>query len=76
MSAPVIAAQWRRLIGGHPVLRPRHVGAAVGTLSLNLSLKMLTLLANILLARGLGASGYGMYASTMAMLFLLGCRSW
>jgi O-antigen/teichoic acid export membrane protein len=72
MSAPVIAAQWRRLIGGHPVLRPRHVGAAVGTLSLNLSLKMLTLLANILLARGLGASGYGMYASTMAMLFLLG----
>lgn len=57
---------------GAPGLRSQLVAAAGGTLVLHGSMKVLTLIASILLARTLGAKGYGVYASALALLLLLG----
>ncbi len=45
--------------------------AAVGSLVLSLSAKVLTLISSVLLARWLGAEGYGVYASALAVLLVL-----
>jgi len=59
------------LVAGKPDLPSRLVAAAGGTLVLFAFTKLLALLASILLARILGADGYGVYASALALLLLL-----
>jgi O-antigen/teichoic acid export membrane protein len=56
---------------GTPGFRSRLVATAGGTLVLFVSMKVLNLIASILLARTLGAKGYGVYASALALLLLL-----
>lgn len=58
------------LVGGSP-LRRQLAGATAGSFLLMLAAKGVMLLGNILLARWLGATGYGVYASSMATLLLL-----
>jgi O-antigen/teichoic acid export membrane protein len=55
-----------------PGLRSQLIAAAGGSLVLHVSMKILALIASILLARTLGAKGYGVYASALALLLLLG----
>ena len=63
--------RFANLVSGESALRSRLVAAAGGTLALHVSTKLLALLASILLARTLGADGYGVYASALALLLRL-----
>ncbi|MEB0205864.1 flippase [Pseudomonas sp. CCC3.1] len=71
MSMTTAAEKIRNFIVGGSALRRHLVRAAAGSLALSLSSKMLMLLTSVLLARWLGAEGYGYYVSSMAVLTLL-----
>ncbi|MEX1032387.1 MAG: flippase [Cellvibrionaceae bacterium] len=71
MAATIFARLRRLAVGGSP-LRRQLVGAAVGSLVLSLSAKALALLSSVLLARWLGAAGYGIYATALAVMTVLG----
>jgi O-antigen/teichoic acid export membrane protein len=61
-----------RAFGGAEVsIRRQLVSAAAGSLVLALSSKLLVLLTSVLLARWMGAEGYGLYATAMALAMLL-----
>ena len=51
-------------------LRRQLAGHAVGTVAVNLTFKILMLVTSILLAQWLGADGYKVYASAVAVLLL------
>ena len=72
MNAAALIARLRRLATGGSPLRRQLAGGAAGSIVLSFSSKGLMLLASILLARWLGADGYGVYASAMAVLLFLG----
>jgi O-antigen/teichoic acid export membrane protein len=72
MNSTALIARFRRLVTGGTPLRRQLTGAAAGSLLLSLCSKGLMLLASILLARGLGAASYGIYASAIATVVLLG----
>ena len=61
MNAAVLAARVRRLATGGSPLRRQLAGGAAGSTALSLSSKGLMLIASILLARWLGADGYGVF---------------
>jgi O-antigen/teichoic acid export membrane protein len=62
---------WRHLVGSSSSLRRELVRGAGGSFALYISSKLLMLIMSMLLARLLGANGYGMYASAMALVLLL-----
>ena len=53
-------------------LRTELAIASIRSLALNLSSKLLVLVASVLLARWLGADGFGIYASSIAVALVLG----
>ena len=59
-------------LGPEGSLRRQLTGHAIGTLALNITSRGFMLVTSILLAQWLGADGYGVYASAMAVLLLLG----
>lgn len=61
----------RGLWGGHGTLRQHLAQAAAGSAALALSSKLLMLLTSVVLARWMGASGYGVYATATALVLLL-----
>lgn len=67
----IAANKIRQFLIGGSVLRRQLFRAAAGSLALSLSSKILMLLTSIVLARWLGAEGYGYYVSSMAVLTLL-----
>ncbi|MBO6228284.1 MAG: oligosaccharide flippase family protein, partial [Shewanella sp.] len=71
MSMTTAAEKVRNFIVGGSALRRHLVRAAAGSLALSLSSKMLMLLTSVLLARWLGAEGYGFYVFSMAVLTVL-----
>ena len=72
MPALTFSTRLRSLWGKQGTLRQHLAQAAAGSLALSLSAKVLTLISSVLLARWLGAAGYGVYASALAVLLLLG----
>lgn len=72
MTTIALAARLRNFVVGGSSLRRQLVGAAAGSLVLSMSAKALTLMSSILLARWLGAKGFGVYASALAVLLVLG----
>ncbi len=57
--------------GGRGTLRHQLTQAAIGSALLTLSSKLLMLLTSVILARWMGAEGYGVYATAMALVALL-----
>jgi O-antigen/teichoic acid export membrane protein len=62
----------RRSIVDKSGLRVQLAAATAGSLAVHVSSKVFSLLASVLLARWLGASGFGIYASSIALILLLG----
>jgi len=66
-----LTAHLRSFLGTDISLRRQLMAAAAGSLVLALSSKLLMLLTSVLLARWMGAEGYGLYATAMAVVLLL-----
>ena len=66
-----ITVRLKNFLLGGSVLRQQLVRGAIGSFALNATNKLLMLLASVLLARILGASGYGVYAAAVALVLLL-----
>ena len=71
MQTLTFANRLRNLRGGQGSLRRHLAQAAAGSAALALSSKLLVLLTSVLLARWMGAEGYGVYATAMALVLLL-----
>ena len=65
------ANRLRGLWGGQGTLRQHLARAAAGSAALALSSKLLMLLTSVVLARWMGAAGYGVYATATALALLL-----
>lgn len=65
------ANRLRGLWGGNGTLRQHLARAAAGSAALALSSKLLMLLTSVVLARWMGAAGYGVYATATALALLL-----
>ncbi|MDY6944010.1 MAG: oligosaccharide flippase family protein, partial [Pseudomonadota bacterium] len=75
MQTLTISARLRALLGGQSTLRQHLARAAAGSAILALSSKLLMLLTSVFLARWMGAEGYGIYATAMALVLLLSVPS-
>ncbi len=71
MQTLTFANRLRSFCGGQGSLRRHLTQAAAGSAALALSSKLLMLLTSVLLARWMGAEGYGVYATAMALVLLL-----
>ncbi len=70
------ANRLRALWGGQGTLRQYLARAAAGSAALALASKLLMLLTSVVLARWMGAAGYGVYATATALAFLLSVPTW
>lgn len=66
-----LTSHLRPFLGTNVSLRRQLITAAAGSLVLALSSRLLMLLTSVLLARWMGAEGYGLYATAMALVLLL-----
>ncbi len=71
MQTLTFANHLRGLWGRQGTLRQHLARATAGSAALALSSKLLTLLTSVLLARWMGAQGYGVYATATALVALL-----
>lgn len=71
MSALTLTMRLRSLWGNNGTLRQHLARAAAGSTLLAAASKLLILVTSVLLARSMGAAGYGIYATAMALITLL-----
>ena len=71
VSTGTMLSALRRLAGSRDSLRGQLVRGGAGSALIQVVNRLLTLSLGIVLARGLGADGYGVYAYTFALLTLL-----
>ncbi len=71
MQTLTFANRLRGLWGGQGTLRQHLARATAGSAALALSSKLLMLLTSVVLARWMGAAGYGVYATATALALLL-----
>lgn len=72
LACGLLRTGWRRLIGQTGGLRHQLATAMIGTFALNVASKVLMLGVTVLLARYMGPHEYGIYASALAALTLVG----
>lgn len=72
MNLASVAVRLRRYASHESPLSRYLIGTALWSLLLNVSARVLMLVASILLARQLGAEGFGIYATALSLITLLG----
>ena len=71
MTVKKVISYVNRLTGSHGSLRRRLVRSGAGIAFIQVLSRLLTLLLGVILARGLGVNGYGVYAYASSVLTLL-----
>lgn len=71
MRAKVVLSHLRRLVGSRSSLRGQLVRSGAGSALVQVLNRLLALALGVVLARGLGAEGYGIYSYAFALMTLL-----